>query len=72
MNSYIMMKFANDFDETMQLKVDNIKSGLTDEVVKAAILNIADSKVLQGKIATMNKAVEAKLVETTYTEFDIA
>lgn len=71
MNSYLMLKFANDFDETMQLRVDNIKNDLTDEVVKTAVSNIADSNVLQGKISTMNKAIEAKIVKTTYTEFDI-
>ncbi|QQK08219.1 DUF2922 domain-containing protein [Miniphocaeibacter halophilus] len=72
MNSYLMLKFANELDETLQLRVDNIKNGLTDEVVKAAIVNIAESNALQGKKGTMTKAVEAKVVETTYTEFNIA
>lgn len=71
MEKYLLMKFSNSQGETTQLKVDNIKEDLTDDIVKKSMENIATSFVLSGKKALTDKVKEAKIVEIKYTEFNI-
>lgn len=71
MEKYLLMKFSNSHGETTQLKVDNIKEDLTDDIVKKSMENIANSFVLSGKKALTDKVKEAKIVEIKYTEFNV-
>ena len=71
MDRYLLMKFGNDFNEKFQLKVDHIKNDLDGVMVKAATDTIATSNIFMGKKGSMNKAIEAKVVEINYTDFEV-
>lgn len=71
MNRYLLFKLANDADERLQVKVDHIKSDIVQEDVKDVADKISSSNVFMGKKGIMTKTVEAKIVEITYTEFEV-
>lgn len=71
MDRYLLMKFGNDFNEKFQLKVDHIRNDLDSTMVKATTDTIAESSIFAGKKGALNKAIEAKVVEIKYTDFDI-
>lgn len=71
MAKYLTMKFKNEQDDRAVVRLDYIKEDLTDEQVKNAVIAIVDNKVLKGKRGILDQAVEAKVVETTYKEFNI-
>ncbi|MDO5018196.1 MAG: DUF2922 domain-containing protein [Lagierella massiliensis] len=71
MPKYLSMKFSNEAEDKITLNLSYIKEDLTDEIVKDAVTSIAQNKVLIGKNGVIDKVVEAKLVETTYREFNV-
>lgn len=71
MAKYLSMKFKNDHNDSGIVRLDYIKEGLTDEKVKAAVVAIASTKVLEGKRGVLDQAVQARVVETTYQDFNI-
>lgn len=71
MAKYLSMKFKNDFNDSGILRLDFIKENLTEEQVKAAVTAIVSNKVLEGKRGVLDQAVQARVVETTYQDFNI-
>ncbi len=71
MNRYLLFKLSNDADERLQVKVDHIRNDIDQDGVKTVADIISASNVFIGKKGIMNKAIEAKIVEITYTEFDV-
>ena len=65
------MKFKNELNDSGMVRLDYIKDDLNDEQVKAAVTAIVDNKVLVGKKGVLDQAVQARVVETTYQEFNI-
>lgn len=71
MDRYLLFKLVNDLDESLQIKVDHIKTDIAQEDVKDVADKISSLNVFMGKKGLMSKTVEAKIVETTYTEFEV-
>lgn len=71
MAKYLSMKFKNELNDSGMVRLDYIKDDLNDEQVKAAVTAIVDNKVLVGKKGVLDQAVQARVVETTYQEFNI-
>ena len=71
MAKYLSMKFKNELNDSGMVRLDYIKDDLNDEQVKAAVTAIVDNKVLVGKNGLLDQAVQARVVETTYQEFNI-
>lgn len=71
MAKYLSMKFKNANNDKGSVRLDFIREDLTDELVKNAVTAIVENKVLMGKKGILDQAVEAKVVETTYREFNI-
>ena len=65
------MKFKNELNDSGMVRLDYIKDDLNDEQVKAAVTAIVDNKVLVGKKGVLDQAVQARVVETTYQDFNI-
>ncbi|WP_300410882.1 DUF2922 domain-containing protein [Lagierella sp.] len=71
MAKYLSMKFSNEAKDSGIVRLDYIREDLTDEDVKSAVESILGNNLLVGKNGPLNQAVEAKVVETTYKEFNI-
>lgn len=71
MAKYLSMKFKNELNDSGMVRLDYIKDNLNDEQVKAAVTAIVDNKVLVGKKGVLDQAVQARVVETTYQDFNI-
>ena len=71
MAKYLSMKFKNELNDSGMVRLDYIKDDLNDEQVKAAVTAIVDNKVLIGKKGVLDQAVQARVVETTYQDFNI-
>lgn len=71
MAKYLSMKFKNELNDSGMVRLDYIKDDLNDEQVKAAVTAIVDNKVLVGKKGVLDQAVQARVVETTYQDFNI-
>ena len=71
MTKYLSMKFKNELNDSGMVRLDYIKDDLNDDQVKAAIKAIVDNKVLVGKKGVLDQAVQARVVETTYQDFNI-
>ena len=71
MAKYLSMKFKNELNDSGMVRLDYIKDDLNDEQVKAAVTAIVDNKVLVGNKGVLDQAVQARVVETTYQDFNI-
>lgn len=71
MNSYLQLRFTNDFNEKFRLRIDNYDPDITDEDLKTAMDSIILSEVFTGKMGLFDKKLSASLVTVTEKEYSL-
>lgn len=71
MRTYLELKFGNANGETKRLMIPYPKEDLKDEMVKNACLAVVDNRVLKGKRGILDTVISARLVQTTYNEYNV-
>lgn len=71
MNKVLELKIGNAADESLTLRIQNPKEGLTELEIQTGIQAIAASGVFEKEMGALTIPVSARIVETNYTEFNI-
>ncbi len=71
MDQVLELKIANAADESLILRIQNPKEGLTELEIQTGIQTIANSGVFEKEKGALTIPVSARMIETNYTEFNI-
>lgn len=71
MDQVLELKIANAADESLALRIQNPKVGLTELEIQTGIQTIANSGVFEKEKGALTIPVSARMIETNYTEFNI-
>ncbi|MGO4987189.1 MAG: DUF2922 domain-containing protein [Gallicola sp.] len=71
MDQVLELKIANAADESLTLRIQNPKEGLTELEIQTGIQTIANSGVFEKEKGALTIPVSARMIETNYTEFNI-
>lgn len=67
----LLMSFKTDADDRVSLSVNDPRTDLTEAEIKTAMELIVEKNVFAPKGATIVSLVEAKVVQTDTTEYDL-
>lgn len=71
MDKVLELKIGNDAKETVTLRVNDLKETITDLEIQTGIANIAASGVFAKGMGVLNIPLSARIIETSYREFEI-
>lgn len=71
MNKVLELKIGNAAEESLTLRIQNPKEGLTELEIQTGIQTIAASGIFEKEMGALTIPVSARIVETNYTEFNI-
>lgn len=68
----LLMRFKTDTDKIVSISLDEPREDLTEAEIKSAMALIISKDIFSIKGAHLVKAVDAKIVQTDTTEYDLA
>ena len=68
----LVMTFLTDCDNKVSLTVDNPHPSLEESVIKTAMQTIIEKDIFAPRMEKLVEMVEAKIVVTNKTEYDLA
>lgn len=67
----LVMTFKNEVDKQVSISLDNPRADLTEEEIKTAMELVVAKNVFKKNSYALTAAVEAKIVSTQTTEYDL-
>lgn len=67
----LVMVFKNEVDKQVSISIDNPRADLTEEEIKTAMELVVAKNVFKKNGCALTAAVEAKIVSTQTTEYDL-
>lgn len=68
----LVMTFLTDSDNKVSITVDNPQPSLEESVIKSAMETIIEKDIFAPRMEKLVEMVEAKIVVTNKTEYDLA
>ena len=68
----LLMRFKTDTDNIVSISIDEPREDITETEIKTVMNLIIDKNIFSIKGAHFVKAVDAKIVQTDTTEYDLA
>lgn len=72
MNSYLQLKFANEFNEKFNIRLNNYDPDISDQDVNQVMDGLIAEEVFTGKKAPYNKKLSASLVTIEEKEYSLS